>query len=34
VATTDGEKRQRLIGLLGAAERFGLADAKAGPLLK
>ena len=25
VGSADGEKRQRLIGLLGAAERFGLA---------
>ena len=34
VGSTEGEKRQRLIGLLGAAERFGLADAKASSLLK
>ena len=29
-----GEKRTKLIGMLGAAERFGLSDAKAGELLK
>lgn len=29
-----GEKRTKMIGLLGAAERFGLSDAKAGDLLK
>ncbi len=34
VGSADGEKRQRLIGLLGAAERFGLADTKAASLLK
>lgn len=34
VGSVDGEKRQRLIGLLGAAERFGLADAKAAAFLK
>jgi flotillin len=34
VGSTDGEKRQRLIGMLGAAERFGLADAKAASFLK
>jgi flotillin len=34
VGSADGEKRQRLIGLLGAAERFGLADAKAASLVK
>lgn len=34
VGSTEGEQRQRLIGLLGAAERFGLSDAKAGSLLK
>lgn len=34
VGSTDGEKRQRLIGLLGAAERFGLADASVSTLLK
>jgi flotillin len=34
VGSAEGEQRQRLIGLLGAAERFGLSDAKAGSLLK
>lgn len=34
VGVAEGEKRQRLIGLLGAAERFGLGDAKAASLLK
>ncbi|GAA5124820.1 hypothetical protein JIN84_13195 [Luteolibacter yonseiensis] len=34
VGCADGEKRQRLIGMLGAAERFGLADAKAASFLK
>lgn len=34
VGSADGEKRQRLIGMLGAAERFGLADVKASTLLK
>ena len=34
VGSTEGEKRQRLIGLLGAAERFGMADAKAASFLK
>lgn len=34
VGSADGEKRQRLIGLLGSAERFGLSDVKAGSLLK
>jgi uncharacterized membrane protein YqiK len=34
VGAADGEKRQRLIGMLGAAERFGLADVKAASLLK
>jgi hypothetical protein len=29
-----GEQRGRLLGMLGAAERFGLADAKAGEVLK
>lgn len=34
VGLADGEQRQRLIGLLGAAERFGLGDAKAASFLK
>ncbi|MEX1116832.1 MAG: hypothetical protein WEB53_16415 [Akkermansiaceae bacterium] len=34
VGAADGEKRQRLIGMLGAAERFGLSDVKAASLLK
>jgi flotillin len=34
VGSTSGEKRQRLIGMLGAAERFGLSDATAASLLK
>ena len=34
VGVAEGEQRQRLIGLLGAAERFGLGDAKAASLLK
>jgi flotillin len=34
VGVAEGEKRQRLIGLLGSAERFGLSDLKAGSLLK
>jgi hypothetical protein len=34
VGTAEGEKRQPLIGLLGAAERFGMADAKADSFLK
>jgi flotillin len=34
VGSADGEKRQRLIGMLGAAEKFGLADVKAASLLK
>jgi flotillin len=34
VGSADGDKRSRLIGMLGAAERFGLADVKAASLLK
>ena len=34
VGSADGEKRQRLIGMLGTAERFGLSDVKAASLLK
>ncbi len=34
VGTATGETRQKIIGLLGAADRFGLADAKASSLLK
>lgn len=34
VGLADGEQRQRLIGLLGAAERFGLGDTKAAAFLK
>ena len=34
VADANGEKRTKIIGMLGAAERFGLSDAKAGELLK
>lgn len=34
VGVTEGEKRQRIIGLLGAAERFGVSDAKAASFLK
>ena len=34
VGSATGEKRQKLIGMLGAADRFGLSDAKASSLLK
>jgi len=34
VGVTEGEKRQRVIGMLGAAEKFGLSDAKASSFLK
>jgi uncharacterized membrane protein YqiK len=34
IGSTEGEQRQRLIGLLGAADRFGLTGAKAASLLK
>ena len=34
VGKADGESRRRFIGLLGAAERFGIADTKASSLLK
>ena len=34
VGSATGEKRQKLIGMLGAADRFGLSDAKAASLLK
>lgn len=34
VGKADGEARQRIIGMLGAADRFGLSDAKAATLLK
>jgi uncharacterized membrane protein YqiK len=34
IGSTEGEQRQRLIGLLGAADRFGLTNAKASSLLK
>lgn len=34
VNESSGEKRTKIIGMLGAAERFGLSDAKAGELLK
>lgn len=34
VGVADGEKRQRIIGLLGAAERFGVSNAKASSFLK
>ena len=34
VVDANGEKRTKIIGMLGAAERFGLSDAKAGELLK
>jgi flotillin len=34
VGSNTGEKRQRLIGMLGAADRFGLSDATAASLLK
>lgn len=34
VSESSGEKRTKLIGMMGAAERFGLSDAKAGELLK
>lgn len=34
VNESSGEKRTKLIGMMGAAERFGLSDAKAGELLK
>ncbi len=34
VGKSDGEARRRFIGLLGAAERFGIADSKAASLMK
>jgi uncharacterized membrane protein YqiK len=34
VGSAEGDKRQQLISLLGAAERFGMADAKASSFLK
>jgi hypothetical protein len=34
VGKAKGEDRERMVGLLGAAERFGLGDAKAADLLK
>lgn len=34
IGVAEGEKRQRIIGLLGAAERFGFGDAKASTLIK
>lgn len=34
VSDAKGEERTKLVGMLGAAERFGLSDAKAGELLK
>ncbi len=34
VGSANGESRQKIIGLLGAADRFGLADTKAASLLK
>lgn len=34
ITDSSGEQRTKLIGMLGAAERFGLSDAKAGELLK
>jgi len=34
VGSATGEKRQKLIGMLGAADRFGLSDAKAASVLK
>lgn len=34
VGSAKGEKRERIIGMLGAAERFGLSDATAASLLK
>ena len=34
VGSATGEKRQRLIGMLGAADRFGLSDATAASILK
>jgi flotillin len=34
VGSADGEKRQRIIGMLGATDRFGLSDVKAASLLK
>ena len=34
VTDAKGEQRTKLIGMMGAAERFGLSDAKAGELLK
>lgn len=34
IGNSSGEKREKLIGMLGAAERFGLSDAKASSLLK
>ncbi len=33
ITDSSGEKRTKLIGMLGAAERFGISDAKAGDLL-
>jgi hypothetical protein len=34
IGKAKGETRQRMVGLLGAAERFGLDDAKAAEVLK
>ncbi|MBK1834877.1 flotillin family protein [Roseibacillus ishigakijimensis] len=34
ISESSGEKRTSLIGMLGAAERFGLSDAKAGEVMK
>jgi hypothetical protein len=34
IGSASGESRQKLISLLGAAERFGISDAKAASFLK
>ena len=34
ISDAKGDQRSKLVGMLGAAERFGLADSKAGELLK
>lgn len=34
IPKADGETKERLVGMLGAAERFGLAEVKAGSVLK
>ena len=34
MSTAKGEERKKVVGLLGAAERFGVGDMKAADLLK